>query len=42
MQVINQVDFLLRFNLIMFQYMTFERPMYMNAVLRHERRRARE
>jgi hypothetical protein len=36
---ISQVDFLLRFNLVMFQYMTYERPNHMNAVLVHERRR---
>ena len=38
---ITQVDFLLRFNLIMFQYMTYERPLHLDAVLTYERNRAR-
>jgi hypothetical protein len=39
---ISQVDFLLRFNLIMFQYMTYERPQHMDAVLANQRRRSEQ
>ncbi|CDW72129.1 ring finger protein 215 [Stylonychia lemnae] len=38
---VSQVDYLLRLNLLVIQFMTQEYPSYMNTVIRYERRRQR-
>ena len=37
---ISQVEFLLRFNMVMFEFMTLSMPPHMAAVIDHERREA--